>query len=282
MRQLRLGLIGDPVAHSRSTHMMKAAFKEMGLADLASYEVLAVSKEHLFQQLQEEPIGKWDGFNVTIPHKIDVIKLLDELDDSAKTIGAVNTVIVRDGKRIGYNTDGIGYLRSLMQETDLLLAEQSVVIVGAGGAARAVGTVLAKQGVRKIQIMNRTTSRGEELANHLRQWTNAEACSFHDGMAVIRQATILIQTTSVGMHPLVEEMPIPEEWLFPGLMVSDLIYNPRDTALLKVARQKGCKIHHGLGMLVHQAAYALELWTGREAPVEVMRRALEESLMNKG
>lgn len=280
MRQLRLGLIGDPVAHSRSPHMIKAAFAEMGLATNASYEAMTVSRDDLAKKLEQEPISTWNGFNVTIPHKIDVMTLLDELDESAQRIGAVNTVVVRDGKRIGYNTDGIGYLRSLVKETGISLAEQSVVIVGAGGAARAVATVLARSGVRKIQILNRTRSRAEELANHLRRWIEAEACSLQDGMDVIRQATLLIQTTSVGMHPYVEEIPFPAEWLFPGLLVSDLVYNPRETALLKVARQKGCQIHYGLGMLVHQAEYALELWTGKQAPVEVMRRTLEESLLS--
>lgn len=279
MRQLRLGLIGNPVAHSRSPLMMKAAFAEMGLAKIASYEAIAVSKDELAQKLQQDPIGMWDGFNVTIPHKINVMNLLDGLDESAQTIGAVNTVVVRDGKRIGYNTDGVGYLRSLVQETRVSLAEQSVVMVGAGGAARAVATVLARQGVRKIQIFNRNQSRAEEMADHLRQWTDAEACAFLDGMAIMKKATLLIQTTSVGMHPLVDEIPFPVEWLHPGLLVSDLVYNPRDTALLKAARQKGCQLHHGLGMLVHQAAYALELWTGKEAPVSVMRHALEQSLM---
>ncbi|TCP69289.1 shikimate dehydrogenase [Baia soyae] len=274
---MRLGLIGDPVGHSRSPQMMRAAFAHMGLD--ASYETVAVLKEELFQDVGQEPISGWDGFNVTIPHKVGIMGLLDDVDESARTIGAVNTVVVRDRKRIGYNTDGVGYLRSLKQETGINVPGQSVVILGAGGAARAVATILAKEGATRIQILNRTYSKAEELANHLGRWTTAKACSLGDGKEAISQATLLINTTSIGMHPHVDQLPIPEEWISPHLLVSDLIYNPKETPLIQKARQKGCEVHYGLGMLVHQAAYALELWTGQKAPVEVMRRVLEESLI---
>lgn len=255
---------------------MRAAFADIGLT--ASYEAIAVSKELLPQNLGQGPIGGWDGFNVTIPHKVGVIDLLDDLDESAWTIGAVNTVVVRDRKRIGYNTDGVGYLRSLEQETGITVGGQSVVILGAGGAARAVATILAKEGATEIQILNRTYSKAEELAGHLGRWTTAKACSLENGKEAIRQASLLINTTSIGMYPNVDQLPIPEEWIIPHVLVSDLIYNPKETLFIQKARQKGCEVHYGLGMLVHQAAYALELWTGQKAPVEVMRSALEESL----
>ncbi|MDQ0416207.1 shikimate dehydrogenase [Croceifilum oryzae] len=272
-----MGLIGDPVGHSRSPQMMRAAFAHMGLD--ASYEAITVSKEALYLDLGQDPVGDWDGFNVTIPHKIGIMDLVDDLDESARTIGAVNTVVVRDRKRIGYNTDGVGYLRSLEQETGISVDGQSVVILGAGGAARAVATILAKEGVSQIQILNRTHSRAEELASRLGRWTTAKACSLEDGKKAISQATLLINTTSIGMYPNVDQLPIPEEWISPHLLVSDLIYNPKETLLIQKARQKGCEVHYGLGMLVHQAAYALELWTGQKAPVDVMRSALEESLI---
>ncbi|SFX54042.1 shikimate dehydrogenase [Thermoactinomyces sp. DSM 45891] len=274
---MRLGLIGDPVGHSRSPQMMHAAFAHMGLT--ASYEAIAVSKESLSQDIRQDPIVGWDGFNVTIPHKVGVMGLLDDLDESARTIGAVNTVVVRDRTRIGYNTDGVGYLRSLEQETGITVNGQSVVILGAGGAARAVATILAKEGIAQIQILNRTYSKAEELASHLGRWTTANACSLEDGKETICQASLLINTTSIGMYPNVDRLPIPEEWIFPHLLVSDLIYNPKETLFIQKARQKGCPVHYGLGMLVHQAAHALELWTGQKAPVEVMWSALEKALI---
>lgn len=272
-----LGLIGFPVGHSRSPQMMKAAFEGMGLYG-STYQSLSIQREDLEKEWKVRLWEQWDGCNVTIPHKVAVLDLLDEIDETAKEIEAVNTIVNIDGKKIGYNTDGEGYLRSLEEELSLDITKQRVFIVGAGGAARAVATVLAKAGVTSITFYNRTTSKAEQLARHVSRWTDSQIVTQVDAWEAIQTSTLLVNTTSVGMAPNSECTPIPVQWLHDGLIVSDLIYNPRKTKLLTYAEEMGCQIHNGLGMLVHQAAIALKIWTGMDAPVVTMRDALEKSL----
>lgn len=268
-----LGLLGHPVGHSKSPEMMNAALKAMDMPYI--YLAYDVSPAELKQAVEGMKALKFRGWNVTIPHKVAITRYLDELDDSAKEIGAVNTVVYHQGKWVGHNTDGAGYLRSLTEEMSIDLSEQRIVLLGAGGAARAVGYALATAGVKKITIANRTVEKAEQLAEHLSRWTRTAAVPITDCKEAVEGATLVVNTTSVGMYPRTEEIPIPADWLHREQIVSDLVYRPRQTALLTAGKKKGAQIHTGLGMLVHQAAIALELWLGKPAPISLMKQVLE-------
>jgi shikimate dehydrogenase len=269
-----LGLLGCPVSHSKSPEMINEACQRLDVP--AVYLAYQVEPELLEKTIAGLRALGFMGFNVTIPHKIAIIPYLDEIDHTAREIGAVNTVVHQDGRLIGYNTDGIGYLRSLQEEQKIVMEEQTVTILGAGGAARAVSIILAKAGVKEIIIANRTVEKAEELAQVARQWTEVSAVPISDSKANIARSTLLINTTSVGMIPHVEETPIPVDYLHPKLIVSDLVYRPRETKFLEAAQQIGAKTHNGLGMLLHQAAVAVELWFDRPAPIAQMRAILEK------
>jgi shikimate dehydrogenase len=271
-----LALIGDPVGHSKSPDMMNRALKNHGLPYV--YLAFQVAPERLKEAVNGFRALGVKGWNVTIPHKVAIMEHLDEIDESALAIGAVNTVVCEEGKWVGYNTDGPGYLRSLKEEWDLPFPKLKAVILGAGGAARAVGYALATAGVPEISVANRTVEKAEALANHLASFTQTRAVSLKEGKDVIEKADLVINTTSVGMHPDRDATPVPTEWLHEGQYVSDLIYHPRETALLKGAKQQGAKVHEGLGMLVYQAAIAFEKWTGVPAPVSLMKQVLADSL----
>lgn len=270
-----LGLLGHPIAHSKSPEMMNAALQSAGQPYVyLAYDVAPGELKEVVSGFRYTMCG----WNVTIPHKVTIIPYLDELDHFAKEIGAVNTVVVREGACIGYNTDGIGYVRSLEEETNLKWDQSSVLIIGAGGAARAVGYALAQAGVQQITIANRTFEKGKRLADHLSRFTMTSAVSLDQCKKELDKSTLIINTTSVGMFPHLDETPISGSWISSGQVVSDLIYHPRETLLLQEARKRGAFIHTGLGMLVHQAAVAFELWTGQAAPLSLMRRVLEMSL----
>ncbi|TCS94801.1 shikimate dehydrogenase [Hazenella coriacea] len=270
-----LGLIGHPVSHSKSPEMMNAALRSLQ----QPYVYLA---HDVAPSVLEEVVRGFRytmrGWNVTIPHKVAIIPFLDELDHYAQEIGAVNTVVVREGTCVGYNTDGIGYVRSLQEEVELELSQARVLIVGAGGAARAVGYALAQVGVKEISIANRTLAKAKALADHLSRFTMTQAVPLDQCRKQVENATLIVNTTSVGMFPHVDEMPISSSWISAEQIMSDLIYHPQETLLLQEAKKRGAFIHTGLGMLVHQAAVAFELWTGQQAPISLMRQILKQSL----
>lgn len=272
----KTGLIGHPVAHSKSPEMINAAYQKQGLPYI--YLAYDVAPEDLKQAVEGMRALGFRGWNVTVPHKVTVMDHLDEVEESARLIGAVNTVMVKEGRLIGTNTDGAGYLRSLVTETGIDPAEQQVVLIGAGGAARAVGYALARAGVQRITVVNRTETRGRELAARLKMWTETEGVGLDQAGEKLQGASLLVQTTSVGMYPDTEACPVDPTFLHEGLLVSDLIYHPRDTRLMREARTRGARVHGGLGMLLHQGALAYRRWTGQEAPTETMREILEEAL----
>jgi shikimate dehydrogenase len=271
-----VGLIGHPVGHSKSPEMMNRAFRARGLPFV--YLAFDVSPQELETAVRGMQALGFRGWNVTIPHKVAILEYLDEVEETAREIGAVNTVVSRNGRLIGYNTDSEGYLRSLVDETGLELAGQRVLILGAGGAARAVAHALAVAGVESITIANRTREKAERLAASLGRKVDARALSLAEVARVAGETTLLVQTTSVGMYPETEAIPIDPSLLHEGMTVSDLIYRPRKTLLLREAEARGARVHGGLGMLLHQAALAFEKWMGRAAPVDVMRDALEEAM----
>ncbi len=272
---LLLGVMGDPIAHSKSPAMHNIALEAAALPGM--YVPLHVKPEHLAEAVTGALALGFSGFNVTIPHKVAIMELLDELDESAVQCGAVNTVVIRDGRTKGYNTDGIGYVRSLKEETGEL-SGKIVTVLGAGGAARGIIYALLKEKVASVTVVNRTLSKADELLNLLNgSQTTLKSATYDELQACLPETDILINTTSVGMHPDVDATPVEAALIPEGIIVSDLIYNPLETRLLREAKARGCKVVGGLGMFVYQGAYAFEYWTGVDAPVSLMHSAVLEA-----
>lgn len=279
------GLLGYPVSHSLSPLMHNYAFRHLGLA--YHYAAFAVPPHLLPSAVEGIRALGFRGCNLTIPHKVAVIPLLDELDEEARLIGAVNTIVNEKGALIGYNTDGKGYLRSLTEETGILLSGGKAVILGAGGAARAIAVTLARSGLKEIVIANRTRDKAEELASTVFAAALKPAVpavrvvSLEQAAEKVADAGLLVNTTSIGMTPHTEDCPLPTEVLHAELVVSDLVYAPLETALLRAAKKAGARTHPGVGMLVHQGALAFQYWTGREAPLKLMYETVWNELKSK-
>jgi shikimate dehydrogenase len=266
------GVFGDPVRHSRSPIMLGRAFREAGIN--AVYGAFHVAPDRLGEAVRGVRALGMRGINVTIPHKVEVMQYLDEIDETARVIGAVNTIVNRDGILVGYNTDGIGYVRSLKEETGAALKGARILMLGAGGASRGVGYALAKEQPAQLIFANRTEAKAGELAQEFGGAVDAEGIGWDRIDHIIENADIVINTTPIGMHPNVDALPIDPSRIRPDAVVSDLIYNPLITRLLREAKGSGAKIHGGLGMFVYQGAYAFEYWTGLTAPVAAMRDAV--------
>lgn len=270
-----LGVMGDPIIHTKSPIMHNAALKSLGIE--GNYVPLHIKPEGLEKAIQAILTLGFRGVNVTIPHKVEVMNYLDHIDEGAAKVGAVNTIVNNNGVLTGYNTDGIGYVRSLKEEVCPELRGKNIVVLGAGGAARGIIHALTAEQPGQISVVNRTASKAIELAQEWSSLANMQGFSQAEAQAAVHSADILINTTSVGMHPNIGQLPVPEEWVPEGIVVSDLIYNPLMTELLHVSARKGCSTHGGLGMFVNQGAYALEYWTGVAAPVAEMREAVLQS-----
>ena len=274
------GVIGDPIEHTMSPAMHNAAFKNKGVDYV--YLPFRVKKEELDKAIQGVRALNIRGLNVTIPHKVTVIQFLDELDGLADKIGAVNTILNDDGVLRGYNTDATGFLQALL-EKGIEPKGKNVVILGAGGASKAISFILAERGDHLV-ILNRLEELdwAEELAGRISQTFSkeVEALELNRGnlAGVLGKADILVNATSVGMTPDINETPVPSDLLKPGLVVFDAVYNPIKTRLLGEAEQAGAKTISGLGMLAWQGALAFEKWTGLKAPVELMRKELIKAL----
>ncbi|WP_258359266.1 shikimate dehydrogenase [Moorella sulfitireducens (nom. illeg.)] len=269
-----VALIGYPVGHSLSPLMQNAAFASAGL-DLV-YLAFAVAPPDLPAALAGLKALGFMGANVTVPHKEAVIKYLDAVEPIAARIGAVNTIVNKDGRLTGYNTDAGGFLRSL-REAGFDPAGKQAVILGAGGAARAVAFALAGAGCAALTIANRTLEKAGCLAAELTGLkVPVGACNLQEEelRPRIEGADLVVNATSAGMAPAVEAVPLPAAWLNSRQWVYDLVYNPLETKFLRQARQRGCRVISGLGMLLYQGAAAFTLWTGKTAPVEVMRNVL--------
>ncbi len=272
-----VGVFGYPVAENPTGVMQEAAFKACGLN--WRYLTIEVRPEDLESAVRGLRAFNMQGVNLTIPHKVAVIEYLDRLSPEAQLIGAVNTVVREDAHLIGHNTDGKGFLRSLRDNAGVNPAGKQIVFLGAGGAARAMTVELALADAGHITIVNRTPSRGQELAKHLTDKTPVDALFVHwqGEYSVPPEADILVNATSIGLFPNVEETPaIAMASIRPDLLVCDVIPNPPQTALLNAAASSGARTLDGLGMLVYQGAIAFQMWTGVEAPIDVMRGALEE------
>lgn len=271
----RLYLLGYPVAHSLSPAMQNAALKALGLD--YEYALMPVPPGGLAARVSELRATS-AGFNVTIPHKVAIIPLLDGLDESASAVGAVNTVVNDGGRLTGYNTDCTASTRALREHYGDL-GGCRVVVLGAGGAARAVSMGLAPH-TEQIRILARDVAKARALASevHARTGARAEGGDIEDAAESIRAADILVNATPVGMTPNVGASPVPAEALHVDLLVFDLVYNPERTQLLSDAERVGALTLGGLPMLVYQGAEALRLWTGREAPEALMIDAARSTL----
>ena len=259
------GVVGNPIGHSLSPTMHNAAFLETGLN--AVY--LAFETNDIRDAVKGMKAMGIKGLSVTIPYKEDVIPLLNEVDDLAAKIGAVNTVVNQEGLLKGYNTDAVGALKALEEKTEI--SGKRCLIVGAGGAARAIGYILKKKGADVI-VVNRSVERGESLCRDI-------GCTFvHLNELEFQTSDILINTTPVGMTPETDLCPVPEKVLKRGMIVMDIIYNPLETRLIRAAKSMDCLTVNGLGMFIHQGAEQFRLWTGLEAPIEVMMEAVKKGL----
>jgi shikimate dehydrogenase len=263
------GVFGDPVAHSLSPAMHNRAFSFAGYKGV----YLPFHVEEIEPAVMAVRTLGLRGISVTLPHKVAVMEYLDRLDPQAERIGAVNTIVNADGILSGYNTDCFGAVGALAQHTDI--RDKDVAIIGAGGAARAIGWGIVDAG-GKVIVVNRSVEKGEQLAGDL-------SAGFVplDGANELA-ADIVVNTTPLGMHPHTGIMPVPAGIFRRGMLVMDIVYTPLKTEFLKQAQAAGSRIVDGLTMFVLQGARQFELWTGLEAPVAAMREAVLEQLNNTG
>lgn len=271
-----VGLIGHPVEHSFSPPMHNAAFDELGLD--YTYVAFDVNPNDLKSAIDGAKALNIKGFNVTIPHKIEVMQHLDDLDDVARLIGAVNTIDFKNLK--GYNTDGIGAIRAIEEVTPV--KDKNVVVAGAGGASRAISFYLAKFGADSITILNRNINKAQRLAEDVsKSDLIGDICSdsISEIGSYLKDADILVDTTPLGMDPHIDDEPIAKaDAMHENLVVFDAVYNPNETVLLKEAIKAGAKPVYGIKMLLYQGAESFRIWTGRDAPIDVMQKALNEYL----
>ena len=276
-----IGLLGYPLEHSFSPQMHNSAYLNNNL----NYEYLPIEiqEKNISDALNGMKVMNFIGFNVTIPHKIKIMEYLDEVDELAEKIGSVNTVKITNKRLKGFNTDGLGFIKSL-EENNINYNDSRVLVIGAGGASRAISMTLADKGVKKLFIANRTYKKAEKLTVEIN--SKVRDCGYSLNLKeiekYIEKIDIIVNTTSVGMYPNTKETPLDSKMLNRNINVVDIVYNPTKTRLLKEAEEKGCKILNGIEMLVYQGAEAFNIWTNKKAPVEDMKKSLEDFLIVRG
>ena len=264
------GSFAQPAAENPTVEMIEAAYRHHGLH--FRYVNFEVAPEHLADAVRGARAMNWAGFNCSLPHKVAVIQHLDGLGESADIMGAVNCVVRRHGKYIGENTDGKGFCKSLKEVTDPV--GKSVVLFGAGGAARAIGVEVALAGVSRVTVVNRNLDRGAALAGLLNEKTSCESdFTAWDGDYRIPEGTdIVVNATSIGLFPdVAATLALDVSSLDPAMVVADVIPNPLNTQLIQEARSMGCTVIDGLGMLVNQGVISIKYWTGQDVEPEPMR-----------
>jgi len=276
---IRLGIFGWPVAHSKSPQMHESAASALGIE--LRYERFEVAPDELADAVERKHEAGIDGYNLTVPHKEAIMALIDEVAPAARAIGAVNTVARVDGRYIGHNTDAPGLVRSL-EEAGVQVGDARVVVVGAGGAARAAVVGLANAGASEITVLSRRPEQGEALVRSLGAHVECalDAAPLSEASWSFETATLLVQATSAtlesnpGAFAFAAALPI--DALPAEAAVVDMVYKPLKTSVLTRAEERGLSIVDGLGMLLHQGAIAFEMWTGFEPPLDVMRSALND------
>lgn len=274
-----VGVWGDPVAHSLSPLIHNAAFGKAGLHWV--YVPFRVAPEALPEAVAGLRAMQLHGVNVTVPHKVAICSHLDELSESARLIGAVNTVVNKNGRLVGHNTDGDGFVHSLRVDAGFDPRGRNILLLGAGGAARAIGVALALAGSATVDVANRTWHRAQHLSSHLQPLGSASKPLRLDDLTpdTTYGYDAVVHTSSWGMTPDDDVPPLlAPEAMHKHMLIADIVYTPRHTTLLRQAEKKGLATLPGLGMLVHQAALAYTLWTGHDAPVDMMLSVLKAEL----
>ena len=276
------GVIGDPIEHTLSPTIHNAAFNHLQLDfEFLAFRVKAADLENAIRGMRGLGIH---GLNVTMPHKSTVIGYLDEVDSKVTFLGSANTIMNKDGKLSGFNTDGVGALKAL-RENGVVLSEKKVLLLGAGGAAKSIALSLGKE-VGELAILNRAAEKAKEIAETLGRLFDKKVVGgslSSDTIAQnLRDSDILINATSGGMKPNLSQSLVAPQWLKSDLVVMDIVYNPVETKLAKDAKAAGAQLISGVEMLIYQGAASFELWTGRLAPIEIMRRAALNKLSKAG
>ena len=278
---IRLGVFGDPVAHSLSPQIQNAALS----ADKVQYARFQISPNELRQALNRVRTLNFIGINLTVPHKIAALELVDDVDESARRIGAVNTIKIDNGKLRGFNTDGKGFSRAIREEFSVDLRDLRIMILGAGGAARAIALQCAKENCERLVLANRTLEKAKKLADELRDFfagpkvlgpvARLQAIAWEESAFRFQIANVdlIVNVTPLGLNRS-DSSPIPSRLLAPHLMIYDTIYSEQRTPFISAAIEAGARAANGLSMLLHQGALAFEIWFGREAPIDAMRKAL--------
>lgn len=273
-----LGIIGYPIGHSLSPLMQNAAINEAGLS--YRYTAMPVHPEDLQSAILGLKALHFRGFNVTIPHKVNIIPFLDQIDEDAKMIGAVNTVSIEDGRLLGYNTDFCGFIADL-ENHDFTVERKHAVLLGAGGSARAVLWGLISGGVKSLTVGVRSIERANSVVSIFKSLIDIDVFHWEDPNFQMRlqDADLLINTTPLGMSPNFDQVP-PVNWIFvrQNAFVCDLIYNPASTKFLELAKKNGNRTMNGMGMLVEQGAASLKIWSGISVSTKVMMEVLRVSL----
>lgn len=271
-------VIGDPIGHTISPAMHNAAFKALNLDYV--YVPFRVTREDLKDAVKALHVLNIRGFNVTIPHKVDIIPLLDEIDEFAQKIGSVNVVVNDNNTLIGYNTDAHGFLYSLLDQ-GIELEGQKVIVLGAGGASRSICFALAERGA-SLTVLNRTPAKAAKFAAEMSETMGMSiqvmALTEEHLAAALDTGNILINTTSVGMSPHADASLVSQNILKPHMTVVDIVYNPYKTKLLYEAEKAGARTISGIDMLIWQGALAFEIWTGKQAPINIMRKEAQRFL----
>ncbi|MBU13426.1 MAG: shikimate dehydrogenase [Nitrosopumilales archaeon] len=263
-------VIGDPIDHSLSPNIHNAAFRHSKLDH--TYIAYKIPAGELAAGIEALKAIKIAGFNVTIPHKIEMMKFLDEMDTTCKVIGAVNTVLNENGKLKGYNTDMIGFLDPIKKK-NFTIKNSQVLLLGAGGAARAIITAMIKEKASKISIVNRTQENANKLADFAKKiGGNVDTISIQEANKLITDYKFIINSTSIGMRN--EPSPISTENIGKNSIVYDIVYQPINTDLIKKSKENGATIIYGYEMLLSQAACSFEIWHKMEAPYDAMKNAL--------
>jgi shikimate dehydrogenase len=284
---LNAGVIGFPLKHSISPQFQQPAFDHIGLpVRYAAYEIPPEEVPAFLDRMRQ---GGWLGCNVTIPHKRAAYEGVDELTEEARAIGAVNTMLVQGNRLLGHNTDATGFMRALTEEARFNPQGQNAVLLGAGGAALAVAVGLAKAGIKRLWIANRSLDRARALADSLAERTGtevkAEAIALDPSalLVPVGSAALIVNSTSIGMSggPAPDDTPLPARMIGARHLVYDLVYNPARTPLLHAAEAAGAKTVEGLPMLIYQGAASFERWTGQPAPVSIMMEAGRKALAER-
>ena len=276
-----ISLLGYPLKQTFAPRMFNETFKKLNMDYF--YFPIEVENDKLEAVVNGIRCMNYAGFNVTKPNKIKILDYLDELDELAEKIGSVNVVVIREGRLKGYNTDGIGFVQALRDETDMDLSGNTFFIFGAGGASRALSTTLADQGAKKLYVIDKIDRASASLVNDINAKIRAcaEFIAFENApvQQLLQKSNVLVNASGVGMYPHLENTPVDKKFLFKDLLVYDITYNPLKTRLLLDAEEVGCKTMNGIGMVINQGIKGFALMTGMPEPTEIMRAAMDDIIV---